>query len=193
MHRNTWKERMFVNKCTSHPSNIRSWTPINLLSIHLKWLWVDKLGVFEANSNIVKLNLKSNICVLTQSFYVGWMRGTLVYDNPLSLHTCSSHITTKWLIFSSFIGFLSPFWCVVYGLQMIIFWSHGYLIANKDLVLSGGTIIDIHLIWYAWLMLNQCLQYCMQFTWWINLEVTSIIIIASFVNIIVSHYIALKD
>ena len=50
------REGIIVYKCSiSHPSNIKTWTPIVLLPIHLKLPMVHKLWIFEANFNIKQL------------------------------------------------------------------------------------------------------------------------------------------
>jgi hypothetical protein len=45
---------------TSHLSDKKTWPPIGLLSAHLKWPWMDYVGIFKANSSfklIVNINL----------------------------------------------------------------------------------------------------------------------------------------
>ena len=37
MHR--WREEIIVDKCTYHPSNIKTWPPTHLLLIDSKWPW----------------------------------------------------------------------------------------------------------------------------------------------------------
>ena len=44
-----WKEGSIVYEHTSRPSNIKSRSPIIMLSIHLKWLGLDWFGIFKAN------------------------------------------------------------------------------------------------------------------------------------------------
>ena len=37
----SWKEGIIVYKHTSHPFNMKTWTSVGLLHIHLKWLLVE--------------------------------------------------------------------------------------------------------------------------------------------------------
>ena len=56
---------------TSHPSNLTTFLPINLSSIHLihlQWFWSNSFGVFQANCN-VKSTKKKSIKII----YQRWM------------------------------------------------------------------------------------------------------------------------
>ena len=83
-HNNEGREGIIVCERTSHPSTKNS-TPISLLLVHSKWSWVNEFVVFKASSGI-KSTLKKQPpdCILIHGFYVGWMRGKLVYDSSLS-------------------------------------------------------------------------------------------------------------
>ena len=67
--------------------------PIALLPIRLKWLQVDQFGVLKSNSNVKStLSMKIWVACHFEKFYLGWMRGTLVYNNS---SFSNSHI---WII-----------------------------------------------------------------------------------------------
>lgn len=53
---------------TFHASNIKTWSPIGLWLIHIKWIRLDLFKVFEANF-AAKYIFKKN-CRLSQYFYV---------------------------------------------------------------------------------------------------------------------------
>ena len=54
------REGVLVYECSSHPSNIKTWPPLGVLPIHLKWPQVHQFGVFKASSS-VELTKNNNI------------------------------------------------------------------------------------------------------------------------------------
>ena len=76
---------IIIYNCTSYPFNINTWPPIGMLPIHFKWPPVHWFEVFKVNSKVTSI-LKSNLraAYYFKGIYVGWMRGTLMYNNPHS-------------------------------------------------------------------------------------------------------------
>ena len=76
-HTYAWREKIIAHMCTFRSSNMT-----NLIYYRL---WVYS-RLFEKDPLSNRLRTKSPLeCILFQGFYVGWLRNTLVCDNPLSL------------------------------------------------------------------------------------------------------------
>lgn len=110
------KERECIaHKCNFHPSIIKSCPPISLWVIHLKWLILDRFGVFKVYAGssrsipvsnwlkIVKFGMQS-ICGLL----CGMKGGPLVYNNTLS----SANLWTV-----NNVGQCGQFWVTLYILK----------------------------------------------------------------------------
>ena len=77
-------EGIIVYKLTSHLSNIKTQPLLGLLLVHLRGPSIDSIKVFKADSCAYQRQKKLSGCILVvQDFYVGWMRGKLLYNNSL--------------------------------------------------------------------------------------------------------------
>ena len=80
-----WHEKKRYLNHIGHPPNVKkTWIPIDLMPINLKWPRVLSFGVFKVENGVkwimkVMSGMHTILC-----FQVGRMRGTLIYDNSLS-------------------------------------------------------------------------------------------------------------
>ena len=83
------RKRSIVYGCTSQPSNIKTWVPIGLLPIHVKWSPVDQFGAFNAHYGV-----KSTRNSKFRNAY--YLRALMSDEWELCLYTLNSIVSHLW-------------------------------------------------------------------------------------------------